>query len=126
MKTKPKKDKVYLSGKVSGLPYWYAWLKFKFFSLFWKAMGYDTWNPIDNVKKNTTWGLAMDICLKGMKECQLVYFMFDFRWSRGSRIEFMAAADKGLVITNFNPWLVEKYYDKEIFKFNRKLKKAML
>jgi hypothetical protein len=121
MKTKPT---VYLSGKITGLWRWYVVLKFTLYTWFLQFCGFNVWSPLDHVDKNTPWGLAMDICIPAMDKCDFIFFQFDWKYSRGARIEFYAGASKGLHIINLSRRQRNKYNERFIGRYHYSTQKA--
>lgn len=80
--------RVFISGKVTGLPRLYVVLKFNISEKKLRKKGYDVFNPTKEIPWDATWGEAMKICLPELKKCDSVYFQNDFYKSAGSRIEF--------------------------------------
>ena len=81
--------KVFISGKVSGLPYVYAQKRFnRAASLF---QGCEVHNPVKLCKPYWSWPRCMAVCLWHLMRCDTVVFMDNWQDSRGARIEHRVA-----------------------------------
>ena len=81
--------RVFISGKVSGLPYTHAQEQFnRVASLF---DGYEVCNPVKLCKLYWSWPRCMTVCLWHLMKCDTVVFMDNWQDSRGARIENRAA-----------------------------------
>ena len=81
--------KVFISGKVSGLPYVYAQKRFnRAASLF---QGCEVHNPVKLCEPYWSWPRCMIVCLWHLMKCDTVVFMDNWQDSRGARIENRAA-----------------------------------
>lgn len=85
------KSKVYLAGKVTGLPYSECLEKFKNQAEILSKQGYEVVNPMEIVPKNTDWKTAMKLCINAIMECDAYYMLDDWRYSRGAKIELQLA-----------------------------------
>ena len=82
-------EKVFISGKVSGLPYTHVQERFnRVASLF---DGYEVCNPVKLCKPYWSWPRCMIVCLWHLMKCDTVVFMDNWQDSRGARIENRAA-----------------------------------
>ena len=93
-------DKVFISGKVSGLPYVYAQERFnRAASLF---QGWEVHNPVKLCKPSWSWWRCMVVCLWHLMKCDAVVFMDNWQDSRGARIENRMAKffDKQIIYVN--------------------------
>lgn len=113
----------YLAGKITGLPRWYVLFKFWFFEMLLRLRGFTVYNPARMIDKNTGYNDAMDICITELSKCTHAYFMFDWRDSRGAKIEFNEAAEKGKILVNQSKYIQGKYFT---VKFIIKLKQFEL
>ena len=81
--------KVFISGKVSGLPYTHAQERFnRAASLF---QGCEVHNPVKLCKPYWSWWRCMVVCLWHLMKCDTVVFMDNWQDSRGARIEHRVA-----------------------------------
>ena len=92
--------KVFISGKVSDLPYAYAQERFnRVASLF---QGWEVHNPVKLCKPTWSWWRCMVVCLWHLMRCDTVVFMDNWRDSRGARIEHRVAKLLGKKIIYMN------------------------
>ncbi|NJL75311.1 MAG: DUF4406 domain-containing protein [Saprospiraceae bacterium] len=82
---------IYISGRVTGLPYWWAWIRFKIAKLYLFLRGYDVIEPIDIVPYVSTWDEAMEICLDAMDEADTIYLLSNWKKSKGAKQELKKA-----------------------------------
>jgi len=66
-------------------------------------MGYEVWNPVREIRKDTPWIDAITICCYNLKKCEYVYFQPDWWLSEGAKVEFSEAAkyDKKLLNSGY-------------------------
>lgn len=57
----------------------------------WSKRGYDVVNPIKLCKQEWSWLHCMIVCLWHLIQCRFVYFMPNYKFSRGSKIELKVA-----------------------------------
>ena len=99
--------KVYISGKITGLPIEEAKQNFKNAADYLKSEGYEPVNPMelnghDAILKNenlTDWfkwcaHMKIDIC--ALMDCDMIYLLPDWRESQGARIEHDIALKVGI------------------------------
>lgn len=87
-KRKEHKKKCYNSGKISGLPYNQAYIKFETYDKYIERLGYKPVNPIKKGLKASApyWAhIFYDILL--LIRCDAVFFQKDWKDSRGAKIE---------------------------------------
>lgn len=92
--------KVFISGKVSGLPYAYAQERFnRAASLF---QGWEVHNPVKLCKPTWSWWRCMAVCLWHLVKCDMVVFLDNWQDSKGARIEHRVARffDKQIIYVN--------------------------
>lgn len=82
------RTKVFISGKVSDLPYLVAYGNFSNAERMLQQMGYTTVNPMKICKKNWSWLRCMIKCLWAIMFCKKVYQLEDWKGSKGARIEY--------------------------------------
>ena len=82
------RTKVFISGKVSDLPYLVAYGNFSNAERTLAAMGYEVVNPMKICKQNWCWLRCMVKCLWAIMFCKKVYQLPDWRDSKGARIEY--------------------------------------
>lgn len=83
--------KVFISGRVSGLPYDYAKAKFDKAERYFLAAGYQVFNPTEVCKLEWSWVRCMIVCLWYLFQCDTVAFLDNWKESRGARIEHFVA-----------------------------------
>jgi hypothetical protein len=80
--------KVFISGKVSDLPYLVAYGNFSNAERTLAAMGYEVINPMKICKKHWGWVRCMAKCLWAILWCDKLYQLENWQESRGARIEY--------------------------------------
>lgn len=92
--------KVYISGKISGLPLKNVIEKFKFHAVFLELKGHEPINPIDINPFDETkdWYDYMCNDIAALLKCDAIYMLKDWGQSRGARIEYQIAKELGLHI----------------------------
>ncbi len=83
-----KRRKIFISGKVSGLPFSYVKYHFGRASDKYKELGYDVFNPTEHCKVYWSWWRCMIVCLWNLTWCDSVYFLKNWDKSRGAKIEY--------------------------------------
>lgn len=84
--------KIYISGKISDLPYEQAWMNFKTAEEHLIEDGYDVVNPMNNgLDPDEIWINHMKADIKIMMDCEGVYFLRNWQDSKGARIEHTLA-----------------------------------
>lgn len=81
-------DKIYISGRISGLPIEGVTAKFEAAEAKLKAQGYEVVNPLKNgIPDNATWEVhvAMDVLL--LMGCNAIYLLPDWSLSKGATLE---------------------------------------
>jgi hypothetical protein len=105
-----KNRRVFLSGKVSGLPRWYVVIKFMLYDLFLTMMGYEVYNPVREIDKKTSWKGAMEICTTELMYCEYIYFQFDWWISKGSIHEMIKASLRNKKLLN-DGYKIKAFYN---------------
>lgn len=91
--------KVYIAGKITGLPWEPTVAKFAQAENKLKAQGYTVVNPITLVNDpNIGWADAMRICIASLIDCDMIFMLADSVDSRGAKIELQTAIDHNLEI----------------------------
>ena len=80
--------KVFISGKVSDLPYLVAYGNFSNAERTLAAMGYEVVNPMKICKQHWGWVRCMIKCLWAIFFCDKIYQLPNWQESRGARIEY--------------------------------------
>ena len=92
--------KIYISGKISGLPLKSVIEKFKWHAGFLKLKGYEPINPIDisPFDESKEWHDYMVDDIAALLKCDAIYMLKDWGQSKGARIEYQIAKELGLQI----------------------------
>lgn len=93
------RKRCYNSGKISGLPFNQAYLKFEMVDKYIEHLGYESVNPIKMGLKSSApyWAhILFDLWL--LIRCDVVFFQSDWVESRGARIENRVATIMGKVL----------------------------
>lgn len=89
------KQKVFISGRVSGLKPETVRKNFARVEKKYKAIGYEVVNPIKLCDKEWSWFRCMVVCLWNLAKCDYVYMIPNYKKSRGARIEHCFARTLG-------------------------------
>jgi len=87
---------VYISGKVTGLEYVEAWLKFANAQSLLEIKGYTVINPMHLVAEEASWQDAMRICISYLPHANFIYLLPDWEDSEGAKIEKYLADKLGI------------------------------
>jgi len=80
--------KVYISGKISGLPYDEVERNFKEAEIRLQEEGYETVNPLDSgLPVESTWKEHMKADIKMLMDCDTIYLLKNWKDSVGATIE---------------------------------------
>lgn len=86
------KRRVYISGKISGLDYYYVQLKFAACAEALKSIGHEPVTPLKNgLSPSASWKEHMRADIALLKTCDYIYLQRDFIMSRGAMIELFLA-----------------------------------
>ncbi len=96
------RKKIYIAGKVSGLPYNIAYSNFETAEKDLLKQGYNVVNPTKHVEKTTNWLESMKICIKLLLDCEAIYLLKNWEYSKGARIEYQIAKELGYSIVSQN------------------------
>jgi hypothetical protein len=91
--------KIYISGKISGIPEADANYYFTMAHVNLKAMGWDPVNPMFLPHRHgKTWAEFMREDIHALLTCEAIYMLDNWQESKGSRIEFGLAVELGMKI----------------------------
>jgi hypothetical protein len=106
-----KKKKIYIAGKVSGLPFHDVVGKFAKAYDQIVSLGFEAVNPVELVQdylhdhpenlestEEEIWQLAMKLCIKELVDCDGIVLLPDWNNSKGAKIEYRIAMDLDLAI----------------------------
>lgn len=102
--------KIYISGKITGLPFREVKDKFQAVQKFLEDLGFEIINPMNNgLTKNDTWEQHMIKDIAELFACEAIYMLDNWTESLGASIEYDIAKRMGKkiffesnVVTNFN------------------------
>jgi Domain of unknown function (DUF4406) len=97
-----RKLKVYIAGKITGLPTEIAKRMFDEAAEIIRKAGYIPINPFEIVPKQHEhcWIMCMKYCKSKLIWCDMVYVLPNWKESRGARIEKRDADDLGIQVIN--------------------------
>mgnify|MGYP001036145115 CR=1 FL=1 len=102
MGRKKERLKVYIAGRVSGLPYEEVRANFARHAAYVRrAWGHQKPHivlPTVICRPEWSWWHCMRVCLRALRTCDVAYFMPNWKQSRGARIEYFFAKVWGLGI----------------------------
>lgn len=107
------KPKIYIVGKVTGLPYNEVVEKFNKAQEQLEAKGFEVINPIKIVPAETEWNAAMKICIKGMLDAQAVYALPCWMNSKGAVVEIRLCSELEIDVYHSVWCLTQKYFPNE-------------
>jgi hypothetical protein len=92
--------RVYVSGKITGLPMEAVKEKFAWHSSFLLAKGYTPVNPIEvsPYEKGKAWHDYMKEDIAELLTCDAIYMLRDWGQSKGARVEYQIAREMGMYI----------------------------
>lgn len=91
-----RKEKVYISGKITGLPIDEAKDNFNNAENKLREKGYEVVNPFNNgLPEKSTWMEHMKADIKLLMECDLICLLSNWVDSKGAKIEFNIAKRMG-------------------------------
>ena len=89
--------KVYIIGKITGLPREYVVEKFRKAELKLQGAGMIVVNPVNLVPEETTWNAAMRTCIGALVKCDAVALCGDWHKSEGGKLEAEIALQLDLI-----------------------------
>lgn len=84
-------EKIFISGQISGLDYNVAKWYFNNTEVMLEGLGYDVVNPTKLCDSNWHWLRCMYICIVALADCDAVYFLPNYKHSKGARVEMFFA-----------------------------------
>jgi|SRR5690606_17890573 len=91
------KKKIYIAGKVTGLPIHEVTMKFGQAQKEIEAQGFEAVNPLEVVGDwKCDWKIAMKKCIKALLDCDAVLFLPCWMDSKGAILEHKIASDVGI------------------------------
>lgn len=84
-------NKLFISGRVSGLKPDTVRKNFARVEKKYKAIGYEVINPTKLCKKEWSWIRCMAVCLWNLAKCEYVYMIPNYKQSRGAKFELCFA-----------------------------------
>lgn len=100
--------KVYLAGKVTGLPMGEVFAKFGQAEFWLKEQGHTVVNPLRLCSNHWSWERCMRVCIQAMMDCEGVCLLPDWNESKGAMVEHYVATMLGLKIFVYKPKRYEK------------------
>lgn len=94
-------EKVYISGKVTGLPWEEVEDKFRQAADLVRFHGSLAVVPIHYCRKEWSWAECMKRCLGLLLECDKVLLLPDWKKSRGAKIEALVAVACGIPVLKY-------------------------
>jgi hypothetical protein len=92
-------ETIYISGKISGLEYGYAYLTFCDAEEKCIEQGFEVINPMRlNHDHDGSWENYMKADLKAMLDCTHIYMLKNWHTSRGANIEYNLARELNLIV----------------------------
>jgi hypothetical protein len=79
--------KIYIAGKVSGLPYHLVSQKFGKHEVELRRQGHEPIVPLNLVNRTDNWSSAMRKCISAMMTCDAIHLLPDWKDSPGAVIE---------------------------------------
>jgi hypothetical protein len=114
------KQKIYISGKITGLNYRQAYKNFEQAEQLLKSMDFEVINPMKKVseKEGKTWEEYMLEDIGLLFNCDGIFMLRNWKDSKGARIEYNIANEKNLMI-HFQESLNELPANKQVLKLDK-------
>lgn len=94
--------KVYISGPISGLPYEKVEKAFSKAEIRLQEQGYEVVNPLNNgLPRESTWNEHMRADIKLLLDCDAIYMLNGWEYSKGASLEYDLAIDLGFKLIHF-------------------------
>jgi nucleoside 2-deoxyribosyltransferase len=105
------KKKIYIAGKVTGLPQDEVSKKFSEAEDYLEQKGFNPVNPIHVVcNVNASWQEAMKKCIAALMECDGILALPDVLQSKGAKLEMKLARKLGIPVFE-SGWLLSKHFE---------------
>ena len=95
--------KVYIAGKVSGLPVGETFIKFAQAEWWLKAGGHEVVNPLRLCSAGRDWAKCMRVCITELVKCDAICLLKDWGDSPGAVTEHYVASRLGMRVMVFIP-----------------------
>ncbi len=92
------KKRIYIAGKVSGLPYAETSMKFGKYQKELMNQGHEPIVPLNIVDRDDDWNTAMKKCIAALCTCDEIHMLHDWQDSPGARLEHETASALGFTI----------------------------
>lgn len=94
--------KVYISGPITGLPYEEVEKAFNEAETRLKEQGYEVVNPLNNgLPRESTWNEHMRADIKLLLDCDVIYMLNGWEYSKGASLEYDLAIDLCFKLIHF-------------------------
>lgn len=90
--------RIYIAGKITGLPFDEAQAKFNDAKEQLKNWGYEPVSPLDNECVSECWCEQMMACLPMLLSCTGIHLLTNWTDSEGAKIELTFAMKKGMYV----------------------------
>lgn len=95
--------KIYIAGKVTGLPVGEVFAKFGQAEFWLKEQGHEVVNPLRLCSQSWSWQQCMRVCIAALVGCDAVCLLKDWNESRGAMVEHYIASMMGMRIIVYKP-----------------------
>lgn len=99
-------EKVFISGRIRGVQFYDAWMKFDRAECYFRNNGFVVWNPIKHLDRGSSWIRNMCICIKQLSKSDIVVFLSGWEHSSGCIIEHAFAKMLGKEIVYQNKFKI--------------------
>ena len=95
--------RVYIAGKVSGLPKGETFIKFAQAEYWLRQQGHETVNPLRLCSSSWTWERCMRVCIPELMKCDAICLLHDWAESRGAVWEYHDAQMLRMPVMVYDP-----------------------